>query len=149
MKDFNRYYDFMENFTEFYKKVQQAEYDKFESLMSNDIERIQKSMQTYHTYIKQAQQLEHERIELCKDLGFENMAFSEVLRHFSGEEKEKLIEQKNRLTGIVKTIKYLNKKSMDYANMQLSFTADNSAIYNGKGQTDSHLNNSNILDKQI
>ena len=149
MSDFEKYYDFMENYTDFYREVQKIEYEKLDALLSNDIDRIQKTMQKYESYIKKAQQMESERIELCKEMGFENMAYSEVLKHFKGSEKLQLSRQKNTLEAILKTVQYLNKKSLEYADMQMSFAEGDVATYNSKGQADSHLGESGILNKQI
>ena len=149
---FEEYYGFMERFTAFYIEAQKCELEKFDALMSCELPRIQEAMNNYQSVIKKAQAYEEERIELCKKLGFENMAFSEVLRHFDDDEKTKLTEQKNRLTSIVKNIKYLNKRSMDFVNVQLGEieqAASISAIYNTKGLADSHLSNSNLLNKSI
>lgn len=149
---FEEYYGFMERFIAFYIEAQKCELEKFDALMSCELPRIQEAMNNYQSVIKKAQAYEEERIELCKKLGFENMAFSEVLRHFDDDEKTKLTEQKNRLTSIVKNIKYLNKRSMDFVNVQLGEieqAASISAIYNTKGLADSHLSNSNLLNKSI
>lgn len=149
MTVFERYYGFMENYTDFYRQVRAAESEKLEALLSNDIDRIGAAMKEYQSYIKKAQQMEHERIDLCKELGFENMAFSHIVSHFEGEEKEKITEQKNVLNDIVSTIKYFNRKSIEFVNMQLSYVEGESSTYNAKGQTDAHLANSNLLNKQI
>ncbi len=152
MSAFEEYYGFMEKFISFYIEAQKCELEKFDALMSCELPRIQDAMNNYQSVIKKAQSYEDERIELCKRLGFENMAFSEVLRHFEGEEKTKLTEQKNRLTSIIKNIKYLNKRSMDFVNVQLGEieqAASIASIYNTKGLADSHLANSNLLNKQI
>ena len=152
MSAFEEYYGFMERFISFYIEAQKCELEKFDALMSCELPRIQDAMNNYQSVIKKAQSYEDERIELCKRLGFENMAFSEVLRHFEGEEKTKLTEQKNRLTSIIKNIKYLNKRSMDFVNVQLGEieqAASIASIYNTKGLADSHLANSNLLNKQI
>jgi hypothetical protein len=149
---FEEYYGFMERFIAFYIEAQKCELEKFDALMSCELPRIQEAMNNYQSMIKKAQSYEDERIELCKRLGFENMAFSEVLRHFDGEEIAKLTDQKNRLTSIIKNIKYLNKRSMDFVNVQLGEieqAAAISSIYNTKGLADSHLANSNLLNKQI
>ena len=149
MNKFETYYNFMTKYTDFYREVEKIEYEKMDSLMSEDLPRIEKTMHEYESYIKKAQQMENERIELCRDLGFENMAYSEVLRHFEGEEKHILSQQKNTLETILKTIQYLNKKSLEFAQMQMSFAEGDVATYNAKGKADSRLGASGILNKQI
>ncbi len=149
MSAFEEYYGFMEKFTDFYIEAQKLEFEKFDALMSCELDRIQKVMKDYQACIKKAQSYEEERIELCKRLGFDNMAFSEIISHFDDDEAIKLISQKDRLTSIIKTIKYLNKRSMDFVNVQLSDIEEAASIYNTKGLADSHLANSNLLNKQI
>ena len=149
MSGFELYFNFMENYTEFYREVEKSEYEKMDALMSDDLPRLRQAMQNYEICIKKAQQIESERIELCRKLGFENMAFSEVVRHFKGEEKERLISQKNTLETILKTIQYLNKKSLEFASMQRELTEGGTATYNSLGKTDTHLGTAGILNKQI
>ena len=149
MTAFEEYYGFMEKFIEFYKEAQRVEFEKFDALMSVNLERVQAVMKNYQSYIKQAQNFEEQRIDLCKKLGFENMAFSEIISHFEDDEAEKLTEQKDRLTSVIRTIKYLNKRSMDFVNVQLGEIEEAASIYNTKGIADSHLANSNLLNKQI
>lgn len=149
---FEEYYSFMEKFIAFYIEAQKQELEKLDALMSCELPRIGEAMNNYQSSIKKAQAFEDERIELCKRLGFENMAFSEVLRHFDEDEQRRLTEQKDRLTSIIKNIKYLNKRSMDFVNVQLGEfeqAASISSIYNTKGLADNHLANSNLLNKQI
>ena len=149
---FEEYYGFMEKFIAFYIEAQKQELEKLDALMSCELPRIGEAMNNYQSSIKKAQAFEDERIELCKRLGFENMAFSEVLRHFDEEEGKKLTAQKDRLTSIIKNIRYLNKRSMDFVNVQLGEIekeASIASIYNTKGLSDSHLTNSNLLNKQI
>ena len=149
---FEEYYGFMEKFIAFYIEAQKQELEKLDALMSCELPRIGEAMNNYQSSIKKAQAFEDERIELCKRLGFENMAFSEVLRHFDEGEQRKLTEQKDRLTSIIKNIKYLNKRSMDFVNVQLGEfeqAASISSIYNTKGLADNPLANSNLLNKQI
>ena len=67
-------------------------------------------------------------------------------------EGKKLTAQKDRLTSMIKNIRYLNKRSMDFVNVQLGEIereASIASIYNTKGLSDSHLTNSNLLNKQI
>ena len=149
---FEEYFGFMEKFIAFYIEAQKCELEKFDALMSCELPRIQEAMNNYQSVIKKAQSYEIDRIELCKRLGFENMAFSEVLRHFDEGEQRQLTEQKDKLTSIIKNIRYLNKRSMDFVNVQLGEIeqqASIASIYNTKGLADSHLANSNLLNKQI
>lgn len=150
MTMFEEYYGFMADYTDFYRDVQRAEYEKLEALLSNNLERMDEAMKNYQSCIKKAQQLEHERIEMCMRMGFEDMAFSTICKKFPDDEKYKLIEQKNDLERLVKSIKYLNRKSIDLANMQLSITnPDSTAFYNAKGEQESPLAKSSILNKQV
>ncbi len=155
MSKFNSYYDFMEKYELFYKTVLDAEEEKLNALLSNNLSRIEASLSAYQSYIKQTQQFEEKRIELCRFLGFKSMAFSDIISDFSNQEKQKLILQKNRLEAIVKLISYLNRKSLEISEIQLKFveelaekSPENLKFYNSKGKSDSTLRNSNLLNKQ-
>lgn len=139
MERFNEYYDFMKGYLSFFEGVRDNERIKFNALLSNDLKRIETAMQQHQSDVKKIELIENQRRELSEKLGFGKKNFSEVVELFEGEERNMLWRIKNSLQITVKNIQYLNRKSMEIANMQLSYygelAADEEArLYNAKGK---------------
>lgn len=156
MSKFSMYYDFMDKYEEFYKTVKQAEEEKLQAIMLNNLTKMESSLSAYERIVKQAQQYEEKRLELCKSMGIDGTSFNSVVSHFEGEEKRKLILQKVRLEMLVETVNYLNKKSLEISDIQLRYSEELAKklpeatnCYNSKGETEPALKGSNLLNKQI
>ncbi len=139
MERFNEYYGFMKEYLSFFEGVKDNERIKMNALLSNDIKRIETAMQQHQSDVKKIELIEKQRRELSEKLGFGKKDFSEIIGLFEGEERNKLAGVKNSLQIAVKNIQYLNRKSMEIANMQLNYygelAADEEArLYNAKGK---------------
>ena len=156
MNSFETYYDFMDKYEKFYKKVRDEEENKLNTLLSNDIKKIEAVLFSYQKYVTEIQHYEEKRIELCEKLGFKGTSFADIIENFDGEERKKLTEQKQRLENLVNNVSYMNKKSLEIADIQLKFvqeiaehSPENSKSYNAKGESEAPLRNSNLLNKTI
>lgn len=156
MSRYERYYEFMEKYEKFCEKVKEAEKIKYEALLSNKLSEIETVLSSYQSYIREMQNYEEKRKELCEELGFRSDRFCDIAEEFYGEERIQLTLQKNRFEILIENISYLNKKSVEVAEIQLKYAEElaqhhpeNSRCYDAKGKTDSPLKNSNILNKMI
>lgn len=154
MDIFQMYYDFMAEYSNFFFQVEGVESNKLKALLSNDLEEIETVMAEYQTCIKKAQQYETNRVKLCEELGFGNMKFAQIAQLFDGEQKRRLVIQNNSLESTVKTISYMNKRSMEIAQMQMKYVSelenskDNAHMYKSNGKSDSSFENLNLLNKK-
>ena len=89
MSEFTTYYEFMDKYEEFYKTVKQAEEEKLEAILSNDLSKMESSLSAYESIIKQAKQYEEKRMKLCASMGVDGTSFEAVSAHFEGEEKQR------------------------------------------------------------
>lgn len=152
MERFNEYYDFMKDYLSFFEGVKDNERIKMNALLSNDIKRIEAAMQQHQSDVKKIELIEKQRRELSEKLGFGKKDFSEIISLYDGEERNKLSGIKNNLRIAVKNIQYLNRKSMEIANMQLSYygelAADEEArLYNAKGKPE--VASANLLNTKV
>ncbi|MBE6836708.1 MAG: flagellar protein FlgN [Ruminococcus sp.] len=139
MERFNEYYDFMKGYLSFFEGVKDNERNKMHALLSNDLKKIESAMQQHQSDVKKIELMEKQRRELSERLGFGQMDFSAIIDLFEGDERNKLWGVKNNLQITVKNIQYLNRKSMEIANLQLNYygelAADEEArLYNAKGK---------------
>ena len=139
MERFNEYYDFMKGYLSFFEGVKDNERNKMHALLSNDLKKIESAMQQHQSDVKKIELIEKQRRELSERLGFGQMDFSAIIDLFEGDERNKLWGVKNNLQITVKNIQYLNRKSMEIANLQLNYygelAADEEArLYNAKGK---------------
>lgn len=154
MDKFQMYYDFMAEYASFFFDVENVENKKLKALLSNDLSLIETAMSEYQTCIKKAQQYETNRIKLCEKLGFKDMKFKQISNLFEGDEKRRLVIQNNSLESTIRTISYLNKRSMEIAKMQMKYveelanSRENAHMYNSSGKSDSALENLNLLNKK-
>ena len=51
MSEFTTYYEFMDKYEEFYKTVKQAEEEKLEAILSNDLSKMESSLSAYESII--------------------------------------------------------------------------------------------------
>lgn len=154
MDKFNEYYDFMDGYLDYFMKVKDNERGKMEALLSNDLKKIEEAMQEHQASVKKIELLEKQRRELSKQLGFGEMNFQEIISTFDGEERKKLSLVRAKLQNTVKSIKYLNKKSLEIAGMQLRYygelagnAEEDAHIYNSKGMPE--LSNSTLLNTKV
>lgn len=151
MEGFNEYYRFMKEYLSFFEGVRDNERTKMNALLSNDLKRIESAMQQHQADIKRIELLEKQRRELSEKLGLGTMDFAAVVEKLEGEEKKQLSMIKNALFHTVKNIQYLNRKSIEIANMQLCYYGELSAdeearLYNSKGK--SEIAAANLLNTQ-
>lgn len=148
MDKFNQYFQFMKEYSALFETVKEHEKSKMQALLSNDLKQIESAMSVYQTDIKKIELMEGQRRDLSSKLGFENMDFGEIAKSFEGEEKYELLKLRAELQRNVRNIQYLNRKSMEIANLQLSYyselASDEEAhMYNAKGK--SQIAGANLL----
>lgn len=152
MSRFDEYLGFMKRYLSFFEVVKDNERNKMEALLSNDLKKIESAMSQHQSDVKKIEILEKQRRELSIELGFGERDFKQVCELFEGEEKKVLSDLRASLQNTVKNIKYLNKKSIEIANMQLYYygelAADEEAhLYNAKGKPE--VAAANLLNKQV
>ena len=152
MSRFDEYLGFMEKYLSFFESVKENERAKMEALLSNDLKKIESAMSQHQSDVKRIELMERQRRELSIALGFGEKDFRQVCEMFEGEDRKALSSLRTSLQNTVKNIKYLNKKSIEIANMQLYYygelAADEEAhLYNAKGKPE--VAAANLLNKHV
>lgn len=141
MEKYTKLKTFMDEYILLFDEVKQHEKNKMQALLSNDLKKIESAMQIYQTDIKKIEIAEKQRRELSQELGFGEMDFGEIAKSFDGDNRYRLLKMRSELQCTVRNIQYLNKKSMEIANMQLSYyndlaNAQEAHMYNAKGKSE-------------
>jgi hypothetical protein len=105
-------YQFLEGYAEFFEHMVLTEREKLDSLLSNDLGRINHSISVQQATKKELENLERKRMELQKNAGFGQMSFEEIIAGSPKEDGQVLEKLSSRIKGSIDEIKFLNGKSM-------------------------------------
>ncbi len=115
MENFNEFYDFMLEYTEFFEETAVKEREKMSALLSEDLKRIEKCLNEHQSTIKKTERYEQEREKLQAKLGIGGMSFRQIIATLDGEEHDKLRKLYNRFKVAVDNVSHANKTSLQIA----------------------------------
>lgn len=141
MENFNEFYDFMLEYTEFLEETAEKEKDKLSALLSDDLKRIEHCLNEHQSTIKKTELLEKEREKLQKNLGIGGLTLKEIIEKCSDpEEKDLLNKLYIRFKTAIENVKHSNKTSLQVAQMNLRIIEEtmpngvtDAKCYNSKG----------------
>lgn len=156
MENFNEFYDFMTEYTEFLEETAEKEKEKLSALLSDDLKRIERCLNEHQFTIKKTERFEKERIELQQSLGLGDMNFSQIIEKCSDAEEKQLLEKLHvRFKVAVENVKHANKTSLQVAQMNLKIIEEimpsgvtDARVYDHKGAS-SERKNMGLLNKKI
>ena len=90
MKNYNKFYNFMSQYTEFYFEVSANEEERMNALSSDNLTKINKILSEYQMFIKMAEQYEKKRQQLFEELGLDGKTFREIIDMETGESRDQL-----------------------------------------------------------
>jgi hypothetical protein len=144
---YNKFQQFMLEYTEFFEKTAELEEEKFKALYSREPERIDSALKQQVLTERQTLDLEQQRITMQDELGFGEKKFSEIISDFAEEFGANSPEQKTlhdifqRLRIAVDKTKLFNGKSLEFAQINLDIIAEisggdvtDSSTYGAKGE---------------
>lgn len=133
-----QFYNFMGEYANFLESLVETEKEKLDSLLSNQLKRIEHSVSSQQAAYMQIENYEKRRLLLQKEAGIGDLTFREILDRVALEEQEKMKEIFVRMQKAAEEVKFLNEKSMKLVkiNMQtLNSTAPADLQSNGSGYT--------------
>lgn len=156
MENFEEFYDFMLEYTEFLEETAEKEKDKLSALLSDDLKRIEHCLNEHQSTIKKTELFEKDREKIQKRLGIEGLTFKEIIEKcLDPEEKELLSKLYVRFKTAIDSVKHANKTSLQVAQMNLKIIEEampgvvtDAKCYNSKG-IPSVRQNMGILDRKI
>ncbi len=113
MKNYNEFYTFMSQYTEFYFEVAANEEEKMNALSSDNLTKINKILSEYQMFIKMAEQYERKRQQLFKEQGLEGKTFREIIDMETGQSHDELEELFYDFQEAVTVARDFNRRSLE------------------------------------
>jgi hypothetical protein len=119
MKDFQKFYDFMSEYTVFWEDIRKKEEEKFKALYSRDRVKTETVLAGLPALEESIRLYEKKRLALNDEMGLTGKTLKQVVIDSVGEERVKLTELHARLKLAVDTVKEYNLKSLEFAQMNI------------------------------
>ena len=155
MKNYDEFYDFMEQYTDFYAEVSENEKTKMDALASEDLELINKVLADYQVFVSKAENYEKRREELFKKIGLDGKTFREIIDMETGDRREELEDLFFDFREAVIAARDYNSKSLDIVKKNLKemgmqdYDINDPACYDKSGNVSEKFHTmQNILDRQ-
>lgn len=141
MENFEEFYDFMTEYTDFLEETAEKEKDKLSALLSDDLKRIEHCLNEHQSTIKRTELFEKDREKLQKRLGIGGKTLREIIEMCNDpDEKELLSKLYLRFKVAIDNVKHANKTALQVAQMNLQIIEDvmpqgvnDPKVYNAKG----------------
>ena len=155
MKNYDEFYDFMEQYTDFYAEVSENEKTKMDALASEDLELINKVLADYQVFVSKAENYEKRREELFKKIGLDGKTFREIIDMETGDRREELEDLFCDFRDAVIAARDYNSRSLDIVKKNLKemgmqdYDINDPACYDKSGNVSEKFHTmQNILDRQ-
>ena len=155
MKNYDEFYDFMEQYTDFYAEVSENEKTKMDALASEDLELINKVLADYQVFVSKAENYEKRREELFKKIGLDGKTFREIIDMETGDRREELEDLFFDFREAVVAARDYNSRSLDIVKKNLKemgmqdYDINDPACYDKSGNVSEKFHTmQNILDRQ-
>lgn len=154
MENFNEFYSFMLEYTEFFEETAVKEREKMCALLSDDLSRIEKCLNEHQSMLKKTEYYEKQREKLQKEIGLEGKSFRQIIAMTDGDEHDRLRKLYNRFKVAVDNVSHSNKTSLQIAetNMRIiesmSTSVNDAKCYDNNGVS-SRRKNMGILNTKI
>ncbi len=112
---------FLEEYAQFLESMVESEKIKLESLLTNELKRIEQSVSSQQAVSMQIENFETRRQQLQKQAGFEHATLREIINQANPADQQKLSPIFDRMQRAAEEVKFLNEKSMKVVktNLQL------------------------------
>ena len=155
MNNYDEFYDFMEQYTDFYAEVSENEKTKLDALASEDLELINKVLADYQVFVSKAENYEKRREELFKKIGLDGKTFREIIDMETGDRREELEDLFFDFRDAVIAARDYNSRSLDIVKKNLKemgmqdYDINDPACYDKSGNVSEKFHTmQNILDRQ-
>ncbi|MBQ5989418.1 MAG: hypothetical protein IJL67_07970 [Oscillospiraceae bacterium] len=155
MNNYDEFYDFMEQYTDFYAEVSENEKTKMDALASENLELINKVLADYQVFVSKAENYEKRREELFKKIGLDGKTFREIIDMETGDRREELEDLFFDFRDAVIAARDYNSRSLDIVKKNLKemgmqdYDINDPACYDKSGNVSEKFHTmQNILDRQ-
>lgn len=156
VENYEEFYEFMSEYTDFYNEVSKNEKIKMGALASDDLQMINKVLSEYQVYVTKAEIYEKKRNELFRRLGLEGKTFRAIIDMETGDCHDELEDLFYDFREAVMSAREYNNRSLDIVRKNLKETGNQGydgvtdpACYDKNGTlSEKNYSPMNILDRQ-
>lgn len=129
---FKEFCCFLDEYAQFLESMVESEKSKLESLLTNELKRIEQSVSSQQAVSMKIENYEKRRQQMQSQAGFEHATLREIINQANEEDQQNLRTIFARMQKAAQEVKYLNEKSMKIVqtNLQLlhSITPPNKQV---------------------
>jgi hypothetical protein len=155
---FDRYYEFMSDYTAFFEETAENEKAKLGMLRTRNYDGFAELMSGYTLFMGKVEEWERKRLDLHIELGIVDKTLTglaEECMEFAIEESEKLRTLHTKLSVAVANAQQFNDRALDYARMNIDLVKEiedlgvNTPTYDQGGYKPDPLGGSSFINKKI
>ncbi|NLM61365.1 MAG: flagellar protein FlgN [Clostridiales bacterium] len=112
-------FEFFKEYAQFLEEMESVQKEKLESVLSGDLQRMERSIKSQQAYAMRLENIENRRLRLQKEAGFADMTFSQLLEHAEPYMRNELRELFYRAQNAFANIKHFNEKALSITREKL------------------------------
>lgn len=133
MLNYERFRDFMIEYTDYFDSLVIQEQEKLNALLSYELKRIEHSIAVQQASSMQLANLEKKRMKLQEDEGIPQLSFREIIAMVEGDGRFELQALFDRMQQSIDEVKRYNNEAMDFVKSNLAVV--NASTTEKKGDT--------------
>ncbi len=119
MTVYRQFTDFLQEYIEFYEQVESAAQEKLRVVLSYNLANLEKMINGDEAVIMRARQYERRRLEIQAEIGYANLSLRDIIQKMPEQESAELNVMYNRLSTLLESIRFYNKRTADIINDNL------------------------------
>lgn len=112
-------FEFFMEYSAFLEEMESVQKEKLESVLSDDLSRMERSIKSQQAYAMRLENIENRRIRLQKEAGLADMTFSQLVEQAEPERRNELRVLFGRAQNALSNIKHLNEKALSITREKL------------------------------
>jgi hypothetical protein len=112
-------FEFFMEYSAFLEEMESVQKEKLESVLSDDLSRMERSIKSQQAYAMRLENIENRRIRLQEEAGLADMTFSQLVEQAEPERRNELRVLFGRAQNALSNIKHLNEKALSITREKL------------------------------
>lgn len=160
MKKYDNFYSILEQEYELYNTFIQVEEHKYETIIEDDIDTLDKIVEKEQVFFLKSKGLENKRMQIVKELELKGNSLLETINYLPNDEKERFKILHNKIIKVLDDLKFKNTQCQELTQIRLyrvknilkkldSKEEYNRSYFKDSSNGEIDLNRTNILTKKI
>lgn len=142
MENFDVFYEFMTEYTQFFESAVSKEKEKFSAVLDYDIKKLETALSVQQSINDRIVFYEQQRMDLQQRLGIPDLKLSEITNMLTGKQYQDMKALSSRFSAAVMSVKDLNSKALEVTQINLKAAEEvtpaelsGNKYYNMRGNT--------------